>query len=231
MPLVMPSASALLELWETGEGEHAIDRALTVVSAFSGERREELAALGVHQLDALLVECRILAFGSRLAGVATCAACGCEVEVELQLSPPADRLVDRGALEFEGRAIGYRVPNSFDLAAAATCADAAIGERVLQSRCIDGSDALDETALAAADDAIAALCAPADIDVRASCPACAANFAPPVDIVTIVWNEIAAYARRMLDDVDALALRYGWSESDILRLSDARRRHYLEGAG
>lgn len=228
--LAMPSASALLEAWEAGEREHAIDRALTILGAFSGERREALAELGVHQRDALLVASRILAFGTRLAGVAECSACGCEVEVELELSVPAGFLEPTGTIELEGRTIAFRVPNSYDLAAAAACEDAAAGERRLQSRCVGADTSLDAGERAAVDDAIGALCAPTTIEVAAQCPGCAAAFGPPVDILTIVWSEIATYARRLLDDVDALALRYGWSERDILALPDIRRRRYLEGA-
>ncbi len=229
MLVAMPSASTLLEVWETGEREHAIDRALTILSAFTGERRETLALLGVNQRDALLLESRIRAFGRLLTGVAPCAACGSEVEVELALSTPDGRLPESGVIEIGGRAIRYRVPNSFDLAAAAACPDVSAGERVLESRCIDEAHTLDEAAIAAADDAIGALCSPATIDLIASCPACAATFAPPVDVVTIMWSEIAAYARGLLDDINALARRYGWSERDILGMSDARRRRYLEG--
>ncbi len=232
MPIALrvPSASGLLDVWEAGEREHSIDRALTILSAFSGERRDALAALGVHRRDALLIRCRMLAFGTRLTGVSACASCGCEVELELELSAPDACLDEAGRLDVGGRSIAYRVPDSFDLAAVAACESAAAGERALAERCIEAADALDPAAFAAADAAIGALCAPATIEVTVACPACQNVFAPPVDIATIVWTEIAAYARCLLFDVDTLALRYGWSERDILALPDARRRRYLEGA-
>jgi hypothetical protein len=39
------------------------------------------------------------------------------------------------------------------------------------------------------------------------------------------------YARRLLYDVHALASAYGWSEDEVLAVSPARRRCYLEMAG
>ncbi len=229
--LAMPSAAALLEVWETGEREHAIDRALTLLQAFTGEPRAALAALGLHRRDALLVQSRILAFGPRLAGVAVCSSCACEVEVELQLSAPGDdELRDGGSLEVRGQTVAYRVPNSYDLAAVATAGDTTAGAAVLRSRCIEAGEPLDEETLAKAEQALETLCVPATIEVATTCPACDVPFAPVVDIGSILWRELNAYARRLLDDVDALATKYGWSERAILALPDARRQRYLEGA-
>ena len=43
-----------------------------------------------------------------------------------------------------------------------------------------------------------------------------------------LWAELEAVARRLAMEVHTLASAYGWSESEILSLSDARRRLYLE---
>jgi hypothetical protein len=179
----------------------------------------------------LLVQSRILAFGPRLAGVAVCSSCACEVEVELQLSAPGDdELRDGGSLEVRGQTVAYRVPNSYDLAAVATAGDTTAGAAVLRSRCIEAGEPLDEETLAKAEQALETLCVPATIEVATTCPACDVPFAPVVDIGSILWRELNAYARRLLDDVDALATKYGWSERAILALPDARRQRYLEGA-
>jgi len=42
------------------------------------------------------------------------------------------------------------------------------------------------------------------------------------------WAELAAEAKRLLREVDALARAYGWREADILALSSQRRHAYLE---
>ena len=43
-----------------------------------------------------------------------------------------------------------------------------------------------------------------------------------------LWDEVDVRARRLLDEVHALAGAYGWSEQRILALSEARRRAYLD---
>jgi hypothetical protein len=51
-----------------------------------------------------------------------------------------------------------------------------------------------------------------------------------VEIGQFLWTEIRARARRLLQEIDALARVYHWPEADILGMSDARRASYLEMA-
>jgi hypothetical protein len=48
------------------------------------------------------------------------------------------------------------------------------------------------------------------------------------DIASYFWDEINAWANRILREVHILASRYGWSERDILALSPWRRQFYLD---
>ena len=45
---------------------------------------------------------------------------------------------------------------------------------------------------------------------RLTCPQCSHHWHAPLDIVSFVWSEIHAWAVRLLHDVHALALAYGW---------------------
>ncbi len=47
------------------------------------------------------------------------------------------------------------------------------------------------------------------------------------DIASYLWNGIEQRARRLLDDIHALAQAYGWSETDILALDETRRATYV----
>ncbi len=225
--LALPDASSLLDVWERGEREHAIDRALSLLAAFTGLPRAGLAALGIHQRDSLLIRSRILAFGNLLTGVVDCPACAAELELELTLTEPPE-LPSGGALAVDGRSIAFRAPDSYDLAAVAVCADVEEGRALLRARCIAADAPLSEDALLAAESALDTLCDPATIGVSATCPACATPFAPAIDIATILWREIATYAQRVFDEVHVLALRYGWTEAEVLALPDVRRRRYVE---
>ena len=68
----------------------------------------------------------------------------------------------------------------------------------------------------------------ADVALDLTCPQCQHGWREPFDIVTFFWSEVAVAARRLLVEVHDLASAYGWSESEILHLSPARRDAYLE---
>jgi hypothetical protein len=62
------------------------------------------------------------------------------------------------------------------------------------------------------------------------CPVCGHAGQTLFDIAGYLWEEIRTQAQRLLHEVHALARAYGWREGDILALSAARRRAYLEMA-
>jgi hypothetical protein len=67
-----------------------------------------------------------------------------------------------------------------------------------------------------------------DFGIDLICPACTHAWAASFDVPRFLWEEIETRARRLLDEVHALARSYGWSERQILDLSDVRRGAYLE---
>ena len=48
------------------------------------------------------------------------------------------------------------------------------------------------------------------------------------DVPAYLWEELDVRARRLLDEVHALARSYGWAEREILALSEVRRNAYLD---
>ena len=231
MVLAVVDARTALGVWEAGEREHPIDRALTILGALTGSSRASLAALPLSRRDALLLRARVAAFGPVIEAVATCARCGCESDVTLRLSGgDVEPETDRGTIAVGATTVAYRVPDSFDAAAAAAHHDAADALHALRTRCITADAPLDDAAFAAAEREIERVSAPSSIVLDLTCPDCAATAGVALDVGAFFWTEIAAYARRTLDDVDALAARYGWSEAEILALSPARRARYLEYA-
>lgn len=229
--LARPNAESLLRLWERGEREHPIDRAISILQTFSGTPAHELARLDVGRRDALLFQSRALLFGTAIEGFATCGRCGCAIEVSMaapQISADRAEAADHDpwlALNTDGRVIEYRLPTSLDLAAIARCDSIEAAHQRLRERCIRGADAV---GIAAAVREIARRAEPASLDVALECPSCGHAWTVDFDIAVFFWDEVSRLARRLLRDVDAMARRYGWSEHDILAMSDTRRRHYLE---
>jgi len=68
----------------------------------------------------------------------------------------------------------------------------------------------------------------AEILVTLSCPVCGSECNQSLDIAAFLWEEIEARAKRLLMEVHALASAYGWTEKEILSLSECRRASYLE---
>jgi hypothetical protein len=223
-------ARALLDLWEHGEREHPVDRALTVLAALASELPSDLADEPLSWRDARLLSCRTRLFGDRFRGRAACPYCGCGVEVELaasELSSYANCGPAEGSVDVDGCTIGFRLPTSRDLGAIVHCDGIGQARRRLAERCI-GAEILDDDALAVIEEAMAAQAGLSDTQVGLKCPGCSREWSLVFDIGAFFWEELQAYARRLLRDIDVLARRYGWSESDVLALSETRRRHYVE---
>jgi hypothetical protein len=231
------SAEGILRVWETGRDQHPVDRALTLLlAAQPGESRAALAALSVAERDARLLALRARTLGPVLAVFARCRACGENLEFAARVDDLAATAPDGEAweLEADGRTFLFRLPDSHDLAAAAQCGDPLAARRLLAERCVlsvtgaDGADALPERAVAALAAGMARAAPRAETLFDLSCPACGERWQEALDLAAFLWKEVAAQATRILDEVDALARVYHWSEAEILAMSPTRRHAYLD---
>jgi hypothetical protein len=234
------SAGDILDVWEQGTTLHPIDRALLVLSrAIPGARRGDLASLGIGRRDALLIELRERTFGPALESYAECPFCSERLEFTLStVALRSDAAVDTALLELDGGAGRFRIPNSYDLAAAVSCRDAESARRLIAERCVvpaaeavAGREALDEQTITSMARAMSEADPCLDITIDLTCPACSGIWEMIVDIAEFLWTEIVTEARRILRDVHTLARAYGWSEREILEMTPRRRQSYLELVG
>jgi hypothetical protein len=70
----------------------------------------------------------------------------------------------------------------------------------------------------------------AEILLSFDCPSCGAHFEESLDLPSFLWSEIECCAKRLLFEVHTLASAYGWSQAEVLSLSPARRKCYLNMA-
>jgi len=230
------SPSRTLELWERGHAQHPVDRALSLYAAACPQVPwPQLADASIGKRDAALFELRCATFGRRLDATAVCPQCGERLAFTLDLDALLQREPAAAAAPVEIEGERFRLPNSHDLASIAQEEDVDMAARRLLERCrvapAADAQAWSEAALARIDAAIAAADPQADVALDLSCDDCGHAFSADFDIGAVLWQEIDACARRALLDVDALARAYGWSEGEILGLSEARRAHYVELAG
>jgi hypothetical protein len=104
--------------------------------------------------------------------------------------------------------------------------DAAAAEAaLLASLVVAGTLVPENRAKAAA--ALAAFDPLSCFELDVTCPACSRQADIPVDLEAVLLGALAQAQRRMIAEVDRLARRYGWSETEILAIPAWRRRRYL----
>jgi hypothetical protein len=239
------SAYDLLRVWEVGEDQHPLDRALTLLAAACPELTlDELAALSIGQRDARLLTVRELTSGPRLNGFVECPRCAERLEFDvsvgdLRLAEDSEMEEEAWELVTGALALRFRLPNSRDLATVLGSQDPSAARNLLVQRCVleASRDGVSVAANELPADVIAGLarrmseCDPqAEVLLDLRCPMCDHAWQVLFDIVTFFWAELAAQAKRLLREVHTLARAYGWSEADILDMSARRRQFYLEMA-
>jgi hypothetical protein len=233
------SAAALIEIWEQGAGRHPIDQALLVLRYACPERSfDDLCDWTIGQRDARLLEIRRDTFGDRIDCYAECPACRNGLEFELSceslLAPCSTDDTAGKTVDHAGSTWELRATNSRDLSVAATAPDAGTARKAVLARCVTQkidstvfhgtwTDALQEALVAD----LAMMEPLAELLIDLACEACGHAWQSLFDIATFLWREIGVRSRRLLQEVDVLARTYGWTEGDILRMSDQRRRLYV----
>ncbi|GAB4574794.1 MAG: hypothetical protein Kow0077_23110 [Anaerolineae bacterium] len=229
----------LLDLWEAGRQLSPYQAAdLLLRATLPPETAATVDRWTIGQRDRHLLRLREALFGDALDGVAHCPRCGEKVEFTLStrnlLLPAPDDTPPEHSLETGEYRVTFRAPTLGDLAAALPQPDA---QTALLARCITAAtradqpvpaDALPPAVLGQLSAAIGKADPQAQIDLALDCPACAYTWQAPFDILHYLWREIDVWARRVLREVHLIAGAYGWPEAEILRLSPARRRLYLE---
>jgi hypothetical protein len=210
--------AAILSVWERGSVQQLGKRALTLLQ-LAGISSAEACALPAGTRDATLLRIRLRLFGDRIEGVASCDACGEELDLTLSVA----QLL--GGMPFAETTL--RVPNAGDLAAIASAGDDETGVTLLLERLRPDIEPAPE-ARAEYENALSAADPGAEVRLVSACPSCNARSEALFDAPSFLWKELQALARDMLSDVHTLARVYGWDEPTILALTPARRRFYLD---
>jgi hypothetical protein len=239
------SGAALLAAWEEGSARGPAGRAVALLAAATPRaERDALERLPLGARDGRLLELREATFGPTLRALASCPRCGERLEFALPAdgirAPHAADAETVHPLEHGGLRVRFRVPTGADLAAAGARGDPDEARRVLLRRCVVEAEregepvdpaALhpdEEAALAAA---MAAADPQAEVLIALCCEGCGHAWETALDVAEFLWTEVGTEAQRLLYEVHALASAYGWREGDVLALSPARRRAYLEMVG
>ncbi len=240
--MVSIATADLLTAWERGLSQSGSRRVLTLLATVHPEMSEEqLLKLPIGQRDGLALRLREMLFGPQLISLSTCPSCN--ERLELVLNVDDIKAASNGsvegplALESDGFEVEFRLPDSQDfmLIESVSSVDEArsiLFERCLLSASLDGQpcagDMLPEQILDKVEAAMSEADPQADVQLDLFCPACQHSWLATFDISSFLWGEISVWAQRVLNEVHLLAKAYSWRETDILAMSPARRRFYLE---
>ncbi|HEY2012478.1 MAG TPA: hypothetical protein VGH38_03205 [Bryobacteraceae bacterium] len=226
------SSADFLNLWECGFRMHPVDQGLLALSAaFPETPQEALAAWPLGRRNQALAELRCSCFGAKLEGAVPCPQCGQELEFQMDAralaadtGPPATEPV-----VVRGRA--FRLPTSSDVARAAAERDTrAAVLKMLQACSLDGGDASEwqDGEIEEIGERLASADPMAETRLTFLCAVCAHRWEETLDMAAFLWSEVEARARRLLLEIHTLASAYGWTEDQILSVSDRRRAFYLD---
>jgi hypothetical protein len=228
-------AGELLDLWEQGTALGPVDRALALAEA-AGAEVAVLRGRPYGRTNAGVLALREAMIGPDLAATASCPGCGTRVEFAVGAAGLRAQVasVDGGAVEAGEYVVDWRPPTPDDLLEAAGAVEPgwALRRRCLVVASAAGGRVDPATAPADLLDRAEAAMAEADplaeVLVGLTCPECGVTFESDLDLGSFVWAEVEARARRVLQEVDTLARAYGWTEGDVLGLSESRRSAYLQ---
>lgn len=231
----------LLTACEQAQGEHALLQAITLLAAALPEcDRTELLQLPITQRNRLLLQLRQLSFGPVLDGYADCTRCGAAMEFSLLVADALTGMDETQAttsVEWtdHGIALHLRQATTADLLVSIDAPTTEQAEAQLISRCLGLKELIDDAAevisLPSARVRFEQIHAASELHCTLRCPHCLEEATWDLDVTHYVWQEVRHAAHRLLTDIHTLALHYGWSESDIAKLSQPRRDAYLELLG
>lgn len=140
------SSEQIIRLWEVGQHQHPIDRALSCLTlALPSVPPKTLRQLSIGQRDAYLLLLRERTFGPQMDSLASCPCCQEQIEFELsttdlQVAPLIDLSQPYSPAIYtcktERESLQFRLPNSEDLATVATLSDVDKARRQLAQRCL-----------------------------------------------------------------------------------------------
>jgi hypothetical protein len=238
------SAAKLLQVWERGQLQAPVEKALTLLAAAHPDAtRETLATLSIGERDSGLLSLREQLFGTQLSSLTDCPACGEQLELNFNVADIRVSSTSPGVplhVSHSGYELELRLPNSIDLLQLADCSTVATMRARLFEQCVvsvvheggvEGVREMPAEVVELAIEKIGEADPQADVEVDLNCPECRHVWQTGFDIVSYLWSELHSWAWQLLREVHVLAANYGWGESEILTMTPQRRRGYLEILG
>lgn len=221
------SAADVVNVWERSLGLSPLRQALELLAYAAPERSvEEWSNVSLGHFNRMLFQLRALMFGQKMPGVVSCPKCGEKLEFVFECNSVEDAapLLAAGPIRITvkaGEALEVRLPTPADLIESRSADD-------LFRRCASRPVEPNAKLIASASATVAEADPLSETTLDMVCAACGHAWQAFLDIASYLWREVSHEALRLMREVHMLAASYGWPEREILALSPARRRAYLE---
>jgi len=230
------SNAEVLTLWEDGRRLHSLDRGLLAIRALGLESEGDAADWPLGRRNQALAEVHRDCFGPQLQGWTECSHCAEKLEFQIDCHSliARQRCANPDSVTVRGRA--FRPPTSRDLARVAGELDSEAAAQLLMRSCLlgEGSEdcvpAAEWTSIDCEELSIRVAEADPLVEILLSfeCPVCKTAREHALDLPEFIWAQLEGVAKRILYEIHILASAYGWTEEQILALSDSRRSLYLQ---
>jgi len=232
----------ILEIWESSNGKTAETKIRSLLSLMLPELSvDEIGELILGERNGHLLALRQQLFGSKLQAYIECVECGDALDLEFlidDLDFDSITLIPKiHTLSFDKFSAIVTLPDGNVLQVLALAESAEKGRFILFDFCIQHlyrdkktiviSD-LSDNELNLLEAEIGKLDPRMEILLDMQCPNCSYKWQLSLDLGTFVWREFDGYAKQLIENVHLLANSYGWSENDILSMSNIRRHYYVE---
>jgi hypothetical protein len=244
MYLALEGEDLLPAQWTT----EVLARCVVSLGGLAPVTREAIRSLTVGDREALLLQLRRLGEGELLSCVLRCPDPDCAERMALDLKvsellmpayPDADEDYETPVRDADGPfRVRFRLPTGADQESAAILAhtDLEAAEELLLRRCVEAVRNADGEMVTDIPTAVreelstrmGELDSQAEMTLQLACPECGGSFTALFDVASYVSEEIKAKARHLEHEIHLLAYHYHWGLAEILGLSAARRRRYLE---
>ncbi len=196
----------------------------------------------------LLVKLRAATVGDYIQATILCPQPACHAKIDIDFRTddiPVKEAAADGPLytvDLAARRVVFRLPNGADQEALAPilAVDAPHAATLLLQRCIQQLGASEEPPTAAdiaqlsaaeqsaIEEAMAAVAPQVVLMMEGDCPECGQPFALPFDLAGHLLWELRTTADQIYREIHYLAYHYHWSERELLAMSKAKRRKYIQ---
>ena len=244
------TALQLLDVWEQGHSYPIFHRALFLLAAASDDLgMDDLLSMNIGKIDAALIDLRDLTFGPMINCLESCPVCNSPLELPLRISDLKANASDISSEslsiisgEYE---IDFSLPTSRDLIAISSYNNIEKAKDLLLRRCItqirrngrvcskvSSNDVpIPDRSREEISKRMREIDSQANVEINLICPSCGSDWQRVFDIATFFCREIDIWALRTLREVHILASAYGWSEKEIVEMSQWKKDLYMEMVG